>query len=61
MMYIPLLKTIECLLQRDSIVDEVGIVLAHIQYVLKVCFKLNMHHVIVVCDYILIKRFPHTD
>ena len=27
MMYIPLLKTIECLLQRDSIVDEVGIVL----------------------------------
>ena len=27
MMYNPLLKTIECLLQRDSIVDEVGIVL----------------------------------
>ena len=24
MMYTPLLKTIECLLQRDSIVDEVG-------------------------------------
>ena len=32
MMYIPLLKTIECLLQRDSIVDEVGSAFVMFEY-----------------------------